>query len=161
MDVTPLPNNAGLPRRLLGMFCSMIVRGPYVTSLTPNGSYPLTSIINFQEITLYSKGLESAHRVAKTIVVFLTQRYFHPHTEFQLANYGNRSGKTKAAKSSNEVEYRAILDNLISDLLTVLYLPEWPAAGLLLGVVTRLFVSRSRELCAQTNISSLKGRISR
>ena len=52
-----------------------------------------------------------------------------------------RSGKTKAAKSSNEAEYRAILDNLVADLLTVLYLPEWPAAALLLGVLTRLFVS--------------------
>jgi cohesin loading factor subunit SCC2 len=32
-----------------------------------------------QEITLYSRGLDSAHKVAKTIVVFLTQRQFSFH----------------------------------------------------------------------------------
>ncbi|KAG8798144.1 Sister chromatid cohesion protein 2, partial [Serendipita sp. 400] len=87
------------------------------------------------EITSYLKGLDSAHRVARTIVVFLTQR----------------SGKTKTAKSSNEAEYRAILDNLISDLLTVLYLPEWPAASLILGVLTRLFVASLDDV--KTNAS--------
>lgn len=93
------------------------------------------SEIDQTEISVYAKGLDSAHRVARTIVVFLTQR----------------SGKTKAAKSSNETEYRAILDNLVADLLTVLYLPEWPAATLLLGVLTRLFVASLDDV--KTNAS--------
>ncbi|KAH7906512.1 hypothetical protein BJ138DRAFT_1071604 [Hygrophoropsis aurantiaca] len=78
-----------------------------------------------EEIQLYVSGLESATNAAKTIVLFLTQR----------------SGKGKMTKNSNEAEYRTILDNLISDLLTVLYWPEWPAASLLLGIICRFMVS--------------------
>jgi len=70
-------------------------------------------------------GLESATKAAKTIVLFLTQR----------------SGKGKATKNSNEAEYRAIFDNLVSDLLVVLFWPEWPAASLLLGIICKFMVS--------------------
>ena len=52
----------------------------------------------------------------------------------------NRSGKTKITKNSNEAEYRAIFDNLISDLLVVLFWPEWPAATVILGVAVRFMV---------------------
>ncbi len=69
-------------------------------------------------------GLESATKAAKTIVLFLTQR----------------SGKAKATKNSNEAEYRAIFDNLVSDLLIVLFWPEWPAASLLLGIICKFMV---------------------
>lgn len=78
-----------------------------------------------EEIQLYMSGLESATKAAKTIVLFLTQR----------------SGKAKATKNSNEAEYRAIFDNLVSDLLVVLFWPEWPAASLLLGIICRFMVS--------------------
>ncbi|KAH9961425.1 hypothetical protein BGW80DRAFT_1438760 [Lactifluus volemus] len=78
-----------------------------------------------EEIQLYTSGLESATKAAKTIVLFLTQR----------------SGKAKATKNSNEAEYRAIFDNLVSDLLVVLYWPEWPAASLLLGIICKFMVS--------------------
>lgn len=54
--------------------------------------------------------------------------------------YG-RSGKGKATKNSNEAEYRTIFDNLISDLLAVLYWPEWPAASLLLSIACKYMVS--------------------
>lgn len=77
-----------------------------------------------QEIQLYMSGLESATKAAKTIVLFLTQR----------------SGKAKATKNSNEAEYRAIFDNLVSDLLIVLFWPEWPAASLLLGIICKFMV---------------------
>lgn len=70
-------------------------------------------------------GLESATKAAKTIVLFLTQR----------------SGRAKATKNSNEAEYRAIFDNLVSDLLVVLFWPEWPAASLLLGIICKFMVS--------------------
>ncbi|KZT11764.1 uncharacterized protein LAESUDRAFT_733751 [Laetiporus sulphureus 93-53] len=78
-----------------------------------------------QEIRLYASGLDSATKAAKTIIIFLTQR----------------SGKTKVTKNSNEAEYRAIFDNLISDLLAVLFWPEWPAASLLLSIVCKFLVS--------------------
>ena len=77
-----------------------------------------------QEIQLYMSGLESATKAAKTIVLFLTQR----------------SGKAKATKNSNEAEYRTIFDNLVSDLLVVLFWPEWPAASLLLGIICKFMV---------------------
>ncbi|KAI0823297.1 hypothetical protein BC628DRAFT_1504458 [Trametes gibbosa] len=77
------------------------------------------------EIRLYASGLDSATKAAKTIVIFLTQR----------------SGKTKTTKNSNEAEYRAIFDNLISDLLAVLFWPEWPAASLILSIICKFMVS--------------------
>jgi hypothetical protein len=46
-------------------------------------------------------------------------------------------------KNSNEAEYRIIFDNLISDLLVVLYWPEWPAASLLLSIACKYMVSES------------------
>ena len=52
----------------------------------------------------------------------------------------NRSGKTKATKNANEAEYRSILDNLLGDVLTVLFWPDWPAASVLLGVAIKFMV---------------------
>ncbi|KAJ7246366.1 hypothetical protein C8J57DRAFT_1675032 [Mycena rebaudengoi] len=78
-----------------------------------------------EEIRLYKTGLDSATKAAKKIIIFLTQR----------------SGKGKATKNSNEAEYRAIFDNLISDLLVVLFWPEWPAATLLLSIASKFMLS--------------------
>lgn len=78
-----------------------------------------------EEIRLYSSGLDSASKAAKAIIIFLTQR----------------SGKGKTTKNTNEAEYRLIFDNLISDVLVVLYWPEWPAASLLLSVASKFMVA--------------------
>ena len=78
-----------------------------------------------QEIRLYANGLDGPTKAAKAIVLFLTQR----------------SGKNKSTKNANEQEYRAILDNLISDLLVVLFWPEWPAASVILNIVCKYMVS--------------------
>jgi cohesin loading factor subunit SCC2 len=78
--------------------------------------------------------LESATKAAKAIIIFLTQR----------------SGKGKATKNSNEAEYRLIFDNLIDDLLVVLFWPEWPAAGLILSIASKFMV------CANFVIFALK-----
>ncbi|KAH9923582.1 hypothetical protein B0H21DRAFT_765352 [Amylocystis lapponica] len=86
---------------------------------------PLLDEKDLEEIRLYTSGLDSATKAAKTIIIFLTQR----------------SGKTKVTKNSNEAEYRAIFDNLISDLLAVLFWPEWPAASLLLSIICKFMVS--------------------
>ncbi|KAF9806781.1 hypothetical protein IEO21_08541 [Rhodonia placenta] len=80
---------------------------------------------DMEEIRLYTSGLDSATKAAKTIIAFLTQR----------------SGKSKVTKNSNEAEYRTIFDNLISDLLAVLFWPEWPAASLLLSIICKFMVS--------------------
>ncbi|KIP08264.1 hypothetical protein PHLGIDRAFT_127100 [Phlebiopsis gigantea 11061_1 CR5-6] len=80
---------------------------------------------DMEELRLYTSGLDSATRAARTIIAFLTQR----------------SGKTKTTKNSNEAEYRAIFDNLVGDLLTVLFWPEWPAASILLGVASKFMIS--------------------
>lgn len=57
-----------------------------------------------------------------------------------ILHHFSRSGKGKLTKNSNEAEYRVILDNLISDLLVVLYWPEWPAASLILSVICKFMV---------------------
>ncbi|KAI9064653.1 hypothetical protein FKP32DRAFT_1625471 [Trametes sanguinea] len=95
-----------------------------------------------EEIRLYASGLDSATKAAKTIVLFLTQR----------------SGKTKATKNSNEAEYRAIFDNLISDLLAVLFWPEWPAASLILSIVCKFMVSSLDDIksSAQNDNNAVK-----
>ncbi|RPD54662.1 hypothetical protein L226DRAFT_613702 [Lentinus tigrinus ALCF2SS1-7] len=86
---------------------------------------PLLDEHDQEEMRLYASGLDSATKAAKTIIIFLTQR----------------SGKTKTTKNSNEAEYRAIFDNLISDLLVVLFWPEWPAASLILSLICKFMVS--------------------
>lgn len=53
-----------------------------------------------------------------------------------------RSGKGKTTKNSNEAEYRLIFDNLIDDLLVVLFWPEWPAASLILSIASKFMVIR-------------------
>ncbi|EIW81234.1 hypothetical protein CONPUDRAFT_165445 [Coniophora puteana RWD-64-598 SS2] len=86
---------------------------------------PVLDELDDEEIRLYGGGLESAANAAKTVVLFLTQR----------------SGKGKQTKSSNEAEYRSILDGLISDVLSVLFWPEWPAASLLLTILCKFMIS--------------------
>ena len=51
-----------------------------------------------------------------------------------------RSGKGKTTKNSNEAEYRLIFDNLIDDLLAVLFWPEWPAASLIMSIASKFMV---------------------
>ena len=94
-----------------------------------------------QEIRLYGSGLESATKAAKTVIIFLTQRYQGFYVCYFLSDRSCRSGKGKATKNSNEAEYRAIFDNLIDDLLTVLFWPEWPAASLILAIASK-FMAR-------------------
>ncbi|KAI0734724.1 hypothetical protein C8Q72DRAFT_321316 [Fomitopsis betulina] len=95
-----------------------------------------------EELRSLVSGLDSATKAAKTIVLFLTQR----------------SGKTKSTKNSNEAEYRAIFDNLISDLLCVLFWPEWPAASLLLSIICKYMVASLDDVktASQTENQAMK-----
>ena len=94
---------------------------------------------------LYSSALDGPYNIGRTIFIFLTSRY-----EPTMGNWATRTqalpvsaGRGKGTKTTNETEYRAILDTLLSDLLTVLYWPEWPGAALLLVVASKLLVSMS------------------
>ena len=64
----------------------------------------------------------------------------------------SRSGKTKTTKNANEAEYRSIFDNLIADLMTVLFWPEWPAASILLGVASKFMVGIYPSILVVSNL---------
>ncbi|KXN83113.1 Protein rad9 [Leucoagaricus sp. SymC.cos] len=91
-----------------------------------------------EEIVLYKGGLDAAIQAAKTIISFLTKR----------------SGKGKTTKNSNEAEYRAIFDNLIGDLLVVLFWPEWPAAGVLLSMICKYMVNALDDKHTHSQVDS-------
>jgi len=67
-----------------------------------------------------------------------------------------RSGTSKANKTSIDTDYKAVLDTLVGDLLTVLYRPEWPAASLFLNVLSRLMVGL--PLKAELMVDERRGR---
>lgn len=60
-----------------------------------------------------------------------------------------RVGQGKVAKSSQEISYASIVEHLVDDLLSSLYLPDWPAAAMLLSWFCRIFTS-----CLEDNKSS-------
>ncbi|KAF8904085.1 hypothetical protein CPB84DRAFT_1773363 [Gymnopilus junonius] len=104
----------------------------------PGPPEPFLDEIDQEELKLYGAGLESATKAAKTIIIFLTQR----------------SGKGKATKNSNEAEYRTIFDNLIDDLLAVLFWPEWPAASLILSIASKFMVSSLDDVKSSSQTDS-------
>ena len=67
-----------------------------------------------------------------------------------------RSGTSKANKTSIDTDYKVVLDTLVGDLLTVLYRPEWPAASLFLNVISRLMVRLPPE--AELMVDERRGR---
>ncbi|KAL1664712.1 hypothetical protein GGF50DRAFT_101537 [Schizophyllum commune] len=82
---------------------------------------PFLDEFDKEELQLYGNGLQSTYSATQTIIRFLI----------------GRIGANKATKNSNEAEYRNIFDTLISDALAVLYLPEWPAASVLLSTAAK------------------------
>lgn len=71
------------------------------------------------------KGLEGPDQAAKSIASYLMQRV----------------GQNKVFKASADVSYASIVDNLMTDLLNTLFLPEWPASSLLLSRFCGIFAS--------------------
>ncbi|KAL5482593.1 SCC2 [Sanghuangporus weigelae] len=94
-----------------------------------------TEQLVIEEAGLYSTGLDAPTKAAKSIVMFLTQR----------------SGRGKSTKNTNELEYRVILDNLINDLLVVLFWTEWPAASLVLSVACKYMISSLDDVKSSNN----------
>lgn len=61
------------------------------------------------EIAVWRRGLEGANASARSIAGYLMQRI----------------GQTKVAKSSQEMSHAYVIESLIQDLLSTLFLPEW------------------------------------
>lgn len=72
---------------------------------------------------------ESVHALATTIAAFLLQK----------------GGEAKMTKSTAEASYAAIVYAILEDLLTLVLLPDWPAAPVLLSCFMRLFVNLLSE----------------
>lgn len=85
-------------------------------------------VADIKETGICNGAIESVFSSAKMIASYLVQR----------------SGTSKVNKTSIDADYKAVLDTLVGDLLTVLYRPEWPAASLFLNVISRLMVSPGR-----------------
>nr|CDI55652.1 related to proline-rich protein required for meiotic chromosome condensation and synapsis [Melanopsichium pennsylvanicum 4] len=84
---------------------------------------PNTKDAREAEIAIWKRGLEGANASARSIAGYLMQRI----------------GQTKVAKSSQEMSYAYVIESLIQDLLSALFLPEWPAAALMLSAFCRVF----------------------
>lgn len=50
-----------------------------------------------------------------------------------------RISPAKVTKSSSDFSYASVMENLVSDLLACVFLPEWPAAALLLSSICQAF----------------------
>lgn len=72
---------------------------------------------------------ESVHALASSIAAFLVQR----------------GEEAKAGKNSTEMSYAAIVYAIVEDTLTLVFLPEWPAAPMLLSCFMRLLVNVLHE----------------
>ncbi|KAJ3009123.1 Sister chromatid cohesion protein 2 [Thoreauomyces humboldtii] len=80
--------------------------------------------------------LEVASQCAHYFLKFLLGRSVQSTSDI-----GKEKGKGKRAGSSNnEAEYKAALENLLKDLITVYNAPEWPGAELLLAILSRILV---------------------
>lgn len=54
--------------------------------------------------------------------------------------------------SSHQSEYKHILENLISDLLSVLFLPSWPAAEMMISILSGMLI----QILNSASVSSMK-----
>ncbi|GAA6048643.1 hypothetical protein JCM3770_001996 [Rhodotorula araucariae] len=91
---------------------------------------------------LLGTALDKSNKAARTTVGFLMQR-------------AAKAGKTTGAAA--DTEYRAVLDNLIADLLVTLHLPEWPGAEVLLTVFCRSMMATLADPKSTHESNALKG----
>ncbi|KAK4684433.1 cohesin loading factor subunit SCC2, partial [Tremellales sp. Uapishka_1] len=91
----------------------------------PEEKVDLAELSGEKESLACSETIESALKSARMVAGYLVQK----------------CGTSKANKTSLDTDYKAILDTFIADLLTVLYRPEWPAASIYLGVLSKLMMA--------------------
>ncbi|PLW54207.1 hypothetical protein PCANC_04542 [Puccinia coronata f. sp. avenae] len=79
--------------------------------------------------------ISAATKLSKKIMSFLLQK----------------SGKS--AKSTHEANYRILFDKLIEDLISVLFLPDWPVAEFMLGLFCKTMIAllESNKVSADSN----------
>ncbi|KAK0533447.1 Sister chromatid cohesion protein 2 [Tilletia horrida] len=77
------------------------------------------------QAAMWSMSMEGPLQTASTISAFMMQRV----------------AAGKASRSSNDTAYVAIVEGLMLDLLEMLFLPEWPGAGILLTRFCISFIS--------------------
>ncbi|KAJ1656805.1 Sister chromatid cohesion protein 2 [Dispira simplex] len=89
-----------------------------------------------EQLNHYKSILDSASSSAGYVVKFLLSRC------------------TKS-KQANEGEYRALLENLMDDILSLLGLPEWPAAELILRIFTKHLMGYMDDKKADNGLKGL------
>ena len=76
------------------------------------------------------KALEGPMQASRAIATFLMSKV----------------SQAKVVKSSSDFSYASVIENLVSDLLTTVFLPEWPASILLLSKLCLAFSISSRPI---------------
>ncbi|PWN29029.1 hypothetical protein BDZ90DRAFT_278424 [Jaminaea rosea] len=90
------------------------------TRSSPSGSSAARSDY---DLAFSRKALEGPMQASRAIATFLM----------------GKVSQAKVVKSSTDFSYASVIENLVSDLLTTVFLPEWPASILLLSSFCRSF----------------------
>ncbi|WVQ72222.1 hypothetical protein IAR50_001771 [Cryptococcus sp. DSM 104548] len=69
----------------------------------------------------------------------------------------SKATTTRATKTSLDTDYKTILNLFISDLLAVLYRPEWPAASLFLSVFSKIMINSLDDNKTGVEATAAKG----
>ncbi|TPX61707.1 hypothetical protein PhCBS80983_g00973 [Powellomyces hirtus] len=95
--------------------------------------------------------LDAASQCALYLLKFLLNRSVQNSTESFITKDKVKGRRSLA--SSNEAEYKGVLENLIRDLLLVYNTPEWPAADMAIMMFSRLLVQSLDDVKKQGDTS--------
>ncbi|KAF8315647.1 hypothetical protein DL93DRAFT_2078873 [Clavulina sp. PMI_390] len=97
-----------------------------------------------EEMNVYASALKPAFGTSGGIFAWLCKQYI--------------SAKGKGnTKSTNEGQYKAILDTIVSDLVNVLYWPEWPGAAIMLTPITTRMIKDADDRTNSAESNGLRG----
>lgn len=88
--------------------------------------------------------MDAARQCAGVIVRYIVKRWaceLFISTGTRADRHVHSSGKAAKNSTAGEAEYKALLEHLVRDLLTVVDLPDWPAAMLMLQLAIKDMVS--------------------
>lgn len=85
--------------------------------------------------------VETSLRSTRVISLFLVQK----------------ASTAKTSKSAQDTDYKSILDTYVRDLLEVVYRPEWPAAALSLGVLSKILMTALEETKTSADANAARG----
>jgi cohesin loading factor subunit SCC2 len=102
-------------------------------SFQPDRSQLTANLVQLKDAeAIVEPALDASFRCGRLIISFLI----------------GRAGKAPKNSTASEVEYKAVLDHLIKDLLLVLDLPEWPIAAGMLRIAIKSMVSGAASPCS-------------